>query len=126
MGIQCSNTAEVHFEDVKVPTENLLGGLGKGFQVAMHILNNGRFGMASALAGTMRRVLLKAVCWQGGHDACGRRALTLAEGAPPVLSFLTLGLRRWITRQTGSSLEKQSAALGPFRRSWHTWPCCST
>ncbi|XP_058043513.1 very long-chain specific acyl-CoA dehydrogenase, mitochondrial-like isoform X2 [Ahaetulla prasina] len=61
MGIQCSNTAEVHFEDVKVPTENLLGGLGRGFQVAMHILNNGRFGMASALAGTMRSVLLKAV-----------------------------------------------------------------
>ncbi|XP_034280471.1 very long-chain specific acyl-CoA dehydrogenase, mitochondrial-like isoform X3 [Pantherophis guttatus] len=61
MGIQCSNTAEVHFEDVKVPAENLLGGLGRGFQVAMHILNNGRFGMASALAGTMRRVLLKAV-----------------------------------------------------------------
>ncbi|XP_039197473.1 very long-chain specific acyl-CoA dehydrogenase, mitochondrial-like isoform X2 [Crotalus tigris] len=61
MGIKCSNTAEVHFEDVKVPVENLLGGLGKGFQVAMHILNNGRFGMASALAGTMRGVLLKAV-----------------------------------------------------------------
>ncbi|KAG8136374.1 hypothetical protein E2320_009326 [Naja naja] len=61
MGIQCSNTAEVHFEDVKVPAENLLGGLGKGFQVAMHILNNGRFGMAAAMAGTMRGVLLKAV-----------------------------------------------------------------
>ncbi|XP_029140832.1 very long-chain specific acyl-CoA dehydrogenase, mitochondrial-like [Protobothrops mucrosquamatus] len=61
MGIKCSNTAEVHFEEVKVPVENLLGGLGKGFQVAMHILNNGRFGMASALAGTMRGVLLKAV-----------------------------------------------------------------
>ncbi|XP_013925188.1 PREDICTED: very long-chain specific acyl-CoA dehydrogenase, mitochondrial-like [Thamnophis sirtalis] len=61
MGIRCSNTAEVHFEDVKVPAENLLGGLGRGFQVAMHILNNGRFGMASALAGTMRGVLLKAV-----------------------------------------------------------------
>ncbi|KAM3835034.1 very long-chain specific acyl-CoA dehydrogenase, mitochondrial-like isoform 2-T2 [Vipera latastei] len=61
MGITCSNTAEVHFQDVKVPVENLLGGLGRGFQVAMHILNNGRFGMASALAGTMRGVLLKAV-----------------------------------------------------------------
>jgi len=26
MGINASNTAEVHFDDVKVPTENLLGG----------------------------------------------------------------------------------------------------
>ncbi|XP_053161599.1 very long-chain specific acyl-CoA dehydrogenase, mitochondrial-like isoform X2 [Hemicordylus capensis] len=61
MGIRCSNTAEVHFDGVKVPAENLLGGLGQGFKVAMDILNNGRFGMASALAGTMRGVLGKAV-----------------------------------------------------------------
>ncbi|XP_033004107.1 very long-chain specific acyl-CoA dehydrogenase, mitochondrial-like [Lacerta agilis] len=61
MGIKCSNTAEVHFDGVQVPAENLLGGVGRGFQVAMHILNNGRFGMASALAGTMRGVLRKAV-----------------------------------------------------------------
>ena len=26
MGIKCSNTAEVYFEDVKIPKENLLGG----------------------------------------------------------------------------------------------------
>ncbi|XP_044887444.1 very long-chain specific acyl-CoA dehydrogenase, mitochondrial-like [Mauremys mutica] len=61
MGIKCSNTAEVHFDNVKVPAENLLGELGKGFMVAMNILNNGRFGMASALAGTMRGVIVKAV-----------------------------------------------------------------
>lgn len=61
MGIKCSNTAEVHFDNVKVPAENLLGELGKGFKVAMNILNNGRFGMASALAGTMRGVIVKAV-----------------------------------------------------------------
>ncbi|NXE53257.1 ACADV protein, partial [Casuarius casuarius] len=60
MGIKCSNTAGVHFDNVKVPAENLLGGLGKGFKVAMNILNNGRFGMASALAGTMRGVIVKA------------------------------------------------------------------
>uniref|UniRef100_A0A8C0GC69 Very long-chain specific acyl-CoA dehydrogenase, mitochondrial n=1 Tax=Chelonoidis abingdonii TaxID=106734 RepID=A0A8C0GC69_CHEAB len=61
MGIKCSNTAEVHFDNVKVPAENLLGELGKGFMVAVNILNNGRFGMASALAGTMRGVIVKAV-----------------------------------------------------------------
>ncbi|KAM6441813.1 very long-chain specific acyl-CoA dehydrogenase, mitochondrial-like [Liasis olivaceus] len=72
MGIKCSNTAEVHFEDVKVPAENLLGGLGRGFQVAMHILNNGRFGMASALAGTMRGVLLKAVDHAANRQQFGR------------------------------------------------------
>ncbi len=51
MGISCSNTAEVYFEDVMVPTENVLGKPGDGFKVAMQILNNGRFGMAAALSG---------------------------------------------------------------------------
>ena len=33
MGIKASNTAEVYFEDVKIPIENVLGGVGKGFKV---------------------------------------------------------------------------------------------
>merc|ERR1712004_830693 len=61
MGIKCSNTAEVYFEDVPVPAENILGGIGNGFKVAMQILNNGRFGMAAALSGTMRAGITKAV-----------------------------------------------------------------
>lgn len=53
MGIRCSNTAEIYFEDAKIPIENVLGGEGNGFKVAMNILNNGRFGMAASLTGTM-------------------------------------------------------------------------
>ncbi|XP_043849237.1 very long-chain specific acyl-CoA dehydrogenase, mitochondrial-like [Dromiciops gliroides] len=60
MGIRASNTAEVHFENVKVPVQNVLGGFGNGFKIAMNIINNGRFGMVSALAGTMRAVISKA------------------------------------------------------------------
>ncbi|XP_007483276.3 very long-chain specific acyl-CoA dehydrogenase, mitochondrial isoform X1 [Monodelphis domestica] len=61
MGIKASNTAEVFFDGVKVPAENVLGEVGGGFKVAMHILNNGRFGMAAALAGTMKSIIAKAV-----------------------------------------------------------------
>ncbi|TRY78408.1 hypothetical protein TCAL_07844 [Tigriopus californicus] len=61
MGIKCSNTAEVYFENTPVPVENVLGGEGKGFKVAMQILNNGRFGMGAALSGTQRAVIKKAV-----------------------------------------------------------------
>lgn len=60
MGIKCSNTAEVYYEDVKIPVENVLGGEGNGFKVAMNILNNGRFGMAMTLSGTMRTCIQKA------------------------------------------------------------------
>ncbi|XP_058871314.1 very long-chain specific acyl-CoA dehydrogenase, mitochondrial-like [Acipenser ruthenus] len=61
MGIKASNTAEVHFDAVRVPLENVLGEVGGGFKVAMNILNNGRFGMAAALSGTMKGVISKAV-----------------------------------------------------------------
>lgn len=60
MGIKASNTAEVYFEDVKIPIENVLGEEGEGFKVAMNILNNGRFGMGATLAGTMKFCIKKA------------------------------------------------------------------
>merc|ERR1719325_18300 len=60
MGIKCSNTAEVYFENTPIPVENVLQNPGDGFKVAMQILNNGRFGMGAALSGTMRTVIQKA------------------------------------------------------------------
>ncbi|KAJ0055627.1 hypothetical protein NL108_006479, partial [Boleophthalmus pectinirostris] len=61
MGIKASNTAEVYFDNVRVPADCMLGEVGSGFKVAMNILNNGRFGMAAALSGTMKGVITKAV-----------------------------------------------------------------
>merc|ERR1719204_636274 len=60
MGIKCSNTAEVYFENTPIPVENVLSKPGDGFKVAMQILNNGRFGMGAALSGTMRSGIKKA------------------------------------------------------------------
>merc|ERR1719239_1031338 len=60
MGIKCSNTAEVYFENTPIPVENVLSKPGNGFKVAMAILNNGRFGMGAALSGTMRTVITEA------------------------------------------------------------------
>ncbi|KAL3321299.1 hypothetical protein Ciccas_000006 [Cichlidogyrus casuarinus] len=60
MGIKASNTVSLYFEDCKIPVENVLGEVGQGFKVAVNILNQGRFGMASALSGTMRTAIGKA------------------------------------------------------------------
>ena len=43
MGIKASNTAEVYFENVPVPVENVLGGVGDGFKVAMQVARFGKF-----------------------------------------------------------------------------------
>lgn len=48
MGISASETRAVFFDNVKVPAENLLGEYGKGFKVAMNVLNSGRLSLGSA------------------------------------------------------------------------------
>jgi acyl-CoA dehydrogenase family protein 9 len=58
LGIRGSSTTEIFLDDVKVPRENVIGEVGKGFKVAMEVLNNGRMGLAAGCVG-MSTVLLK-------------------------------------------------------------------
>ncbi|MBU3214637.1 acyl-CoA dehydrogenase family protein [Clostridium estertheticum] len=51
MGIRSSVTAELIFNDVKVPKENLLGAEGSGFKIAMATLDGGRIGVAAQALG---------------------------------------------------------------------------
>ncbi len=51
MGIRSSVTAELIFNDVKVPKENLLGKEGEGFKIAMATLDGGRIGIAAQALG---------------------------------------------------------------------------
>ena len=57
MGLKASSTASIHFKDVKVPRENLLGQPGDGFKIAMVILNYGRMALGAASAGMMKQSL---------------------------------------------------------------------
>ena len=59
MGIRSSSTAELIFNDVKVPKENLLGKEGEGFKIAMSTLDGGRIGIAAQALGIA----------QGAYDA---------------------------------------------------------
>jgi len=73
MGIKCSNTAEVFFENVPIPVENVIGGVGEGFKVAMNILNNGRFGMAAALSGTQKSLIAQATDFAANRTQFGKK-----------------------------------------------------
>jgi acyl-CoA dehydrogenase family protein 9 len=57
MGMHSQDTAEMFFDNVKVPKENLLGPLNGGFKVAMNILNNGRSGLAGGCVGGMKTLI---------------------------------------------------------------------
>lgn len=51
MGIRASSTCEILFEDVRVPKENILGEVGKGYKVAIETLNEGRIGIGAQMIG---------------------------------------------------------------------------
>lgn len=63
LGIRGSSTATVTFEDYKVPKENMLGPLGKGFTIAMTTLDSGRIGVAAQALGIAQASLDCAVMY---------------------------------------------------------------
>ena len=63
MGLLSSSTTELIFEDCEVPAENLLGGEGKGFKIAMHTLDGGRVGIAAQALGISQAAMEEAVAY---------------------------------------------------------------
>jgi acyl-CoA dehydrogenase family member 9 len=68
MGIRASSTTSVSFADVRVPAANVLDTEGKGFKVAMAILNNGRTGLGGGAVGGMKALIAHAT-----HQAQSRK-----------------------------------------------------
>jgi alkylation response protein AidB-like acyl-CoA dehydrogenase len=60
MGLRASSTTTVHFDNVKVPNNNVLGDVGQGFKVAMAILNSGRTGLGGGSVGAMKSLIAMA------------------------------------------------------------------
>jgi acyl-CoA dehydrogenase family protein 9 len=57
MGIRGSTQAELEYTDLKVPFENVLGEVGRGFTVAVNVLNGGRLTLAAGCTGGSKRIL---------------------------------------------------------------------
>ncbi len=57
MGLRASSTTSVFFDNVELGPENVLGEVGKGFKVAMRILNSGRTGLGGGCVGAMKKII---------------------------------------------------------------------
>ncbi|MBR2743120.1 MAG: acyl-CoA dehydrogenase [Clostridia bacterium] len=73
MGIRGSATCELIFEDVKLPKENLLGELGKGFKVAMATLDGGRIGIAAQALGIAEGAIEETINYVTQRTQFGKR-----------------------------------------------------
>ena len=61
LGLNASGTAELIFEDCRIPKDQLLGELGAGFKIAMQTLDAGRIGIAAQAVGIARAAMEQSV-----------------------------------------------------------------
>jgi alkylation response protein AidB-like acyl-CoA dehydrogenase len=81
MGMRSSPTAQLNFDDVRVPEGNLVGEEGQGFPIALSALDGGRLGIAACAVGVAQAALDTAVAY-----ACERR-----QFGRPIADFQGLG-----------------------------------
>lgn len=72
LGIKGSATCELIFEDCRIPKENLLGAVGKGFKIAMMTLDGGRIGIAAQALGIGRGALEETIKYVGERKQFGK------------------------------------------------------
>jgi len=63
IGLRASSTCEVILEDCKVPRENVIGEVGKGYKIAIETLNEGRIAIGAQMIGLARGALDSAVAY---------------------------------------------------------------
>ncbi|MBL7904034.1 MAG: acyl-CoA dehydrogenase family protein [Bacteroidales bacterium] len=61
MGIKGSSTAQIFYNDVKVPAENLIGSPGEGFRIALSILHMGRIKLGANVLGASKKAINDSV-----------------------------------------------------------------
>jgi short-chain 2-methylacyl-CoA dehydrogenase len=72
-GIRASSTCELILEDCRVPRENVLGEIGKGYKIAIETLNEGRIGIGAQMIGVARGALEHAIAYTKERQQFGQR-----------------------------------------------------
>ena len=72
MGLRALYNGVVRFTDVKVPVENVVGGVGKGLKVALTTLNTGRLTLPAACVGLLDRSLQMSLAWSSTRVQWGQ------------------------------------------------------
>ena len=121
MGIRGSSTCELVFENVKLPKENLLGEVGKGFKVAMTTLDGGRIGIAAQALGIAQGAVDAAVAYTQDRIQFGKRIsqfqntqFQLAEMQTRVDAARLLVYRAACTKDAGQPYSDQAAMAKLF------------
>jgi len=83
LGIRASSTTELIFDDCKVPKENLLGEVGKGYKIAIETLNEGRIGIGAQMLGLA----------QGAWECAAKYAQERKQFGQPLTHFQAISFQ---------------------------------
>jgi alkylation response protein AidB-like acyl-CoA dehydrogenase len=72
MGIRASDTAQLSFDNVRIPGDQLLGEEGQGFKIAMSTLDGGRIGIAAQALGISQAAYEAAVAYAKEREQFGK------------------------------------------------------
>jgi butyryl-CoA dehydrogenase/short/branched chain acyl-CoA dehydrogenase len=72
LGIRASSTTELIMEDCRVPKENVLGEVGKGYKVSIETLNEGRIGIGAQMIGIARGAMEAALSYTAERQQFGK------------------------------------------------------
>jgi len=116
LGINASGTAEMVFEDARVPADALLGNEGEGFKQMLTTLDGGRVGIASQALGIGRAVLEEALEYAKTREQFGKPITAfqaiqwkLADMATELDAAELLTLRAAWLEDNGKPFEKAAA-----------------
>jgi butyryl-CoA dehydrogenase len=116
MGIKAAHTAELIFEDMKVPKENLLGNEGDGFKIALSTLDGGRIGIAAQAVGIAQATLEKCISYAQEREQFGKKLSRfqaiqwmIADMATQIEAARLLVLRAAHTKDQGLRFSKEAA-----------------
>lgn len=116
LGIRASSTCTINFDDMKVPAENLIGGEGQGYKLAIEILNEGRIGIAAQMLGLAQGAFDKAVPYTYERKQFGQpvgtfqgMAFQIAQAAVDLESARLLTYNAARRKEEGKSFTKEAA-----------------
>ncbi|WP_251861668.1 putative isocaproyl-CoA dehydrogenase AcdB [Clostridium sp. Marseille-Q2269] len=111
MGIRGTETADLIFENVKVPKENLIGKQGKGFKMALNTLDVGRIGVAAQALGIAQGALDEAIKYVKERVQFGRPLAKFQNTQFTIADMETkVQAARWLVYDAA---EKKDAGINP-------------
>jgi alkylation response protein AidB-like acyl-CoA dehydrogenase len=121
LGLRASDTADLIFNDCRVPADFLLGAEGEGFKIAMSVLDGGRIGIAAQSLGVAQAAFDEAVKYARGREQFGRKIakfqairFTLADMATEIEAARQLMLHAARLKDQGQRVTREAAMVKLF------------